>query len=237
MSVFGCRKNRPVFAIIGNAPIPVDYSEFIDNCELVLRINEGKNIGVHSGQKTDILCITNTGGPARRIIEGKSIWNSSYYNKLSEVWFPRDSEVHKKYLQTVELPYPATEFDNRADELVAANDLSRTTIRQFSGEFNEAVFKKLKDRARHPFICPSTGLLAIEYILSKARFDRYNKVLAGFTFEGWAGHPWELEQRIVWGYAGRRMDVKMIPGSSISYYLKAKWAYVRSLFEENKRKW
>jgi hypothetical protein len=43
---------------------------------------------------------------------------------------------------------------------------------------------------------PSTGLLAYEWITSRLTpMDRLD--IAGFTFEGWDGHPWEIERRVV----------------------------------------
>jgi hypothetical protein len=48
--------------------------------------------------------------------------------------------------------------------------------------------------------------LAIEYILSEARFADYEKVLLGFGFTGWAGHPWDAEKEIVMEYAATRTD-------------------------------
>ncbi len=223
-------------AIIGNAPLRKDLSGFIDACDLVLRFNEGKNHGANSGRKADILCIGNSGAPARRLINNRAIRNAFFYDSMSEVWFPRDSGIHKKYGQTAETESFLTVYDDLADELIASNELSGFTIRHFSGELNEIVFRKLKEQALQPFECPSTGFLAVEYILNEPRFVGYEKVLIGFSFQGYRGHPWKAEQRIVQGYSESRTDFKIIPASRIPFSWKGKMEALKLWIKGKKRK-
>ena len=45
------------------------------------------------------------------------------------------------------------------------------------------VFQLLLKRMSRPFLCPSTGFFAIEYILSKPEFDGCDKHAFGFGFQ------------------------------------------------------
>jgi len=224
---------RPCMAIIGNGPIRTDLSEFIDACDLVLRFNECKNYGIHSGRKIDILCINNTGAPAQRIVDGRMIRSASYYDSISEVWFPRNAEIHKKYAQAVEPPSPLIEFVDWTDELIVSNELAAVTTQRFSGEFYGMVFHKLKNKTPEPFVSPSTGFLAIEYVLSEPRFSEYEIILIGFSFQGWRGHPWKAEHRILQGYASGRPNFRIIPPAKMPFYRKGNMAALKSWLKEN----
>ena len=41
-------------------------------------------------------------------------------------------------------------------------------------------------------LMPSTGFLAVHYVLEA--MPDYRLCMVGFSFEGWPGHPWTLEQ-------------------------------------------
>ena len=225
---------RPSMAIIGNAPLQTDLSEFIDACDLVLRFNECRNYGIHSGRKIDILCINNTGAPARRIVDGTMIRSASYYNSISEVWFPRNAEIHRKYVQAVEPPSPLIEYVDWTEELIVSNELAGVTTRRFPGELYEMVFHKLKKKMLGPFVSPSTGFLAIEYVLSEPRFSGYEIILIGFSFQGWVGHPWKTEHKILRGYARSRPNFRIIPPAKTPFCWKEKMVAVTSWIKGTK---
>ena len=48
---------------------------------------------------------------------------------------------------------------------------------------------------------PSTGMIAYDWLLQRLKPDDYLTV-AGFTFEGWPGHPWEIERGLVLSVGG-----------------------------------
>jgi len=43
---------------------------------------------------------------------------------------------------------------------------------------------------------PSTGMIAYDWLLRKLKPNDHLTV-EGFTFEGWAGHPWEIERDLI----------------------------------------
>ena len=48
---------------------------------------------------------------------------------------------------------------------------------------------------------PSTGMIAYDWLLQRLKPDDHLTV-AGFTFEGWPGHPWEIERELVLSVGG-----------------------------------
>lgn len=205
------KPNHKKIAIVGNAPIQYDVSELIDSCDLVVRFNEYINYGKNSGQRADILCVCNTGLPARQISQRASISNAPFFSELSEIWFPRDEDVHLRHVQPFCLEIPLTEYVDRSDLLIESNKLSATQVLIFGPELNEKAYHILSSKAKWPFLCPSSGFLALEYILSESRFFDYDKFLFGFSFRGFKGHPWEAEKQMIMQYAKHRDDLYFIP--------------------------
>ena len=207
------RNGRPRLALVGNAPLRNDLAERIDACDLVVRCNEAKTLGGYSGTRTDVLCITNTGVPARRIIAERSVRKEPRFPGLSEVWFPRDSGTHLRYLRASGSDIPESEFDDCSDDLLEANDLDGVRVTRFSEESNEQVFDRLRRESRRGFICPSTGFLALWHILERPEYVSFGKFLFGFTFKFWEGHPAAAERRIVEELCSTRDDLHFTPVS------------------------
>lgn len=189
-------------AIVGSAKFSLDQSENIDKCDFVLRFNECKNFGYYCGERTDAICVTNTGIPADRIITSKSILRSKYYKSLSEVWFPRNCDVHSKH-------FPA-DYSDKTKRIMVSNNLTDKKIIRFGKAFNIFVFDLLKRHSSTAFKCPSTGIFGILYSLYDVRFSGYDKYIFGFRFQGSDWHPWESEKNIVMGLCHSRLDLHFV---------------------------
>lgn len=199
-------------AIVGNAPIQYDLSELIDSCDLVVRFNEYSTFGKNAGRKTNILCVCNTGGPAEKMSQNSLILNAPFYSSSLEVWFPRNERIHQAHISRYCPNFNRAKFyQDLSTMLATSNQLGSSQIVAFSADLNEQVFNKLIAKAKWPFVVPSTGFLTVEYILNETRFAEYDKILAGFSFRGWRGHPWEAEKTIVWDYDRTREDFCYIP--------------------------
>ncbi|MBK7806449.1 MAG: glycosyltransferase family 29 protein [Saprospiraceae bacterium] len=189
---------KPILALIGNAPLQKDFSSTIDSFDLVIRCNEAKTLGTNTGHKTNILCISNIGAPSKRIIAEKSVTKLLKFPELSEIWFPRNAESN---------------IDN-SKIIIEVNKLFDVRIKYFSKEMNERVFKKLAVFSDFDFVEPSTGILALCYILEQPEFDKYEKYLFGFTFEMWEGHPAKAERLLIKSFCENRNDLIFVPVSS-----------------------
>lgn len=192
--------------IIGNADVASDYSELVNSFDVAVRINLRKNHNtIHgtTGTKTDLLCYTPravylvmNNDEDLQLIEG-------YCNNVSRVWFLRPRRAY--WVNRIFL----SGFFFRKERLFF--DLSRAFMKRFKlkdsrTEFVEANFlnstiHKLWDmNFSSPRPWPSAGIMAIEKVLADEEFRHFEKYLLGFTFEGWEGHPWESEKKLVEGY-------------------------------------
>jgi hypothetical protein len=192
---------RKKIAIVGSAPIETDESTRIDSCDLVVRFNNCKVYGGNSGKKTDILCVNSGGIPVKMMIARKSIFQSQFYSLISEVWVPRVIKIHHDHMREINPQDPGLADEDLSAELIKSNKLDHLPVVRFSDEFNLRVFALLKQEARNPFRCPSTGFFAIQYVLDESRFANWDKLAFGFAFKGWNGHPFMAEKRIVLRYA------------------------------------
>ena len=208
----GSTPPRRRVALVGSAPLARDMSLLIDSCDIVIRCNEAKTLGGHAGSRTDVLCVTNTGSPAQRIIAEQSIRRSPRFPGLSEVWFPRESHVHLRALEASGFQISSSEFEDRSQDILTANGLGDDiAVTYFSADFNERIFASLKQKSADPFVCPSTGFMALCHLLERDDYETFDKLILGFTFQMWEGHPARAEQRFIRALCSRRPDLHWIP--------------------------
>lgn len=228
---------KPRLLILGNAPLRENLSEFIDSSDIVLRFNDAFYYGFNTGFKVDILCITNTGSSSLSIATNKEILRKRINEKVSEIWLPRDSAYHKQYIIENNIDYTLTEFNDYSQEIIESNHLNNKVIKNFSKEFNKTVFNKVINYNPSYFICPSTGIMALEYIISDERFSEFEKILVGFTFEGWKGHAWAEEQKIITSYIENRKDFKFLPTKTFKYDWIKKIVKAKTKITTRLKKW
>lgn len=194
-------------AIVGSAAIEKDESSQIDSCDLVVRFNNCKVYGGNSGKKLDILCINVGGAPACQMIAETTVLNSSFYSLISEIWIPIRVRVCQAHMMGLSVSDPRLGDRDLSDEIIKSNKLGHLPTVRFSMEFNIRVFVMLRERAAS-FVSPSTGFLAIQYVVDEPRFAEWDKLIFGFAFKGWKGHPFAAEEKLVMQYAAERQDVK-----------------------------
>lgn len=195
--------------IIGNANVADDYAAFVHSCDVVVRINLRKNHNtIHgtTGQKTDILCYTPRA--VHMVLNNDEDLEciKDYCKGVRRLWFLRPRHaylVNRTFLAGFILRKERL-FLDESRAFLKSFELKKTVPEFVGKDFLDAVIHKLC--ALNPSIkrpLPSAGILVIEKVLACADFDHYEKYLLGFTFEGWEGHPWELEKELVRGYLGK----------------------------------
>lgn len=187
--------------ILGNAPMQMDMSDYIDSSDLVVRFNECQNYGMGTGHKTDILCINNFGQPAEEWVKYKTISKLPFINQVSEIWFPRTESILEHRKTVPDRHFDQLRFRDLSADLIASNHLANKSIVRFSDTLNAEVLSALKRLSSEEFREPSTGILAIAHVLTAPTYSKLQKVILGFTFEGWKGHPWAGERALVESYA------------------------------------
>jgi hypothetical protein len=189
--------------LIGAAPCSIDYSPLINHADLVVRFNECKQFGGNVGTRTDILCISNMGSPARRYIAQRPMRGLEPL-RTAKIWFPRNTDVCLDHVSRMMEEDPGLrsawrdlDFRDYSAEITEANDLGHGGIERFSKELNARVFRSLERPGDLPFFAPSTGILAVARVLGDPAFADHRVHLVGFGFAGWTGHPWRAERAFV----------------------------------------
>jgi len=222
----------PKLIIVGSAPLDRDFSRFIENCDCVVRFNNCKNYGGFSGTRTDILFLSNSGDPAMHRTLAFLLQDRTpdqvqrempYVHKANTVWFvrPRNPELLEHLNSKIEdnVPMKAAEIGyNRhgrdlAGEITRSLKIPEDKIRIVSPAFHSDIWERLISLGPTEAVVPSTGIIGIETVLKDPMFKKYKqKFLLGFGWEGWIGHPWELEKKLVQKYLnqGLLLDARKI---------------------------
>jgi hypothetical protein len=217
-------KKQKKLIFVGSAPLPNDYSGFIDSCDCVVRFNDCKNYGGNSGIKTDILVLNNSGDPdTMRTLQfmlkprtGAEIARElPYLNQTKEIRFARPpvdflidfvkSEITEGSLKETELKSLRPGRDLAAEITAALNIPPEKTAPLPTPEFYTGVWKKLISFGPTDAYAPSTGTMGIEMILADPRFADYQKFITGFGWNLWNGHPAELERKLVINYSDQQV--------------------------------
>ena len=198
---------------VGNADLTRDHSSLVDSADFVVRFNIPRTYSSGSGTRFDIWVITNAGG-AKRFVKKRMFKDAVYKNQPDQLWFPRCVEVHKQLRER----YPVEESlivkkaeRDFADRIIRTNDLQQTNIVRFSEDVYWGCLEILSKATGRdaPVRIPSTGFLALYYVLYVLK--QRPVTLVGFTFEGWKGHPWAIEESLVIGWANEGL-VTCVPG-------------------------
>lgn len=180
--------------IIGNSDINVDYSTLINSADFVVRFNEARNYGSNSGIKCNALCLTNLHSPGRSFAKYQKVSKLTFIDKVDEIWFPRPSS----YLpfQFWIKPFNRVKY-HRADyrnHIIKRNSLENKTIFSFSEDIYSSCCCELGIERDSIKYFPSTGYLAIKYVLERFKKEDFSLDLIGFSFEGTSCHKWETEK-------------------------------------------
>ncbi|NOQ36762.1 MAG: hypothetical protein GQ569_12855 [Methylococcaceae bacterium] len=183
--------------IIGNAPIDTDYSKTVNSADFVIRFNEARNYHENNGTKTDALCINNLSDPARRFAKYKTIKKLPFIEEVKEIWFPRSIGFFPK--QFLIKPFRDNTFKrtNYKKHIISRNNLENKKIICFSSDLYIETCNELNIDPKSNNCVPSSGYLAIQYVLQRFQGLNANITLLGFTFMGADCHPWENEKNKV----------------------------------------
>jgi FkbM family methyltransferase len=218
------RKKRKTLIFVGSAPLPHDFSEFIDSCDCVVRFNNCKNYGGNSGTKTDILVLNNSGDPdtmqtLQFMLKPRTAEevarNLPYLNEANEIIFARppvDSLIDFVKTEVAEGPLKETELTalrpgrDLAAEIATAQQIPAGKIKPLpSPEFYIGVWKKLLAFGPTDAYAPSTGMMGVEILLADPRVSEYQKFITGFGGKLWKGHPQKLERQLTSLYSDQNV--------------------------------
>ena len=138
--------------VIGNAELLSNSTQFVDNSEVVIRINDCKNYTGLSGRKTDLVFVDNTGEPARRLAVNAPFQNQELFSHVDKFVFVRDIKVHRRFLLATEQERYLNLIDDHADEIVHHNEILSNRTDKLSKKFNLDVFRAIWQERKRRWI-------------------------------------------------------------------------------------
>jgi|GEM_PF-3369211 len=186
-------KEKKRVVLIGNAPIKTNrfnrnsLSGFIDNSDVVIRINSADNYSRGTGEKSDILGVINIGDPAIEFSYRREI-NKHVKEKISSVWFSRPLDLYNSSNILVE--------EDLSEYILSFQKLDHIPSHAISKEQYQYISKRVSPANGGNMVDPSSGFCFLHMMLSTEELKGLKKVLVGFSWEGWTGHNWSLEKEI-----------------------------------------
>lgn len=192
--------------VVGNGDIPEGVAGTVDAGDLVFRFNECRSFGP-GGSRTDVVAICSTGRPARRMIASPLWRDSRAVQEASAIWSVRDPQKFAELRTVLALSHP--ELEDFCDDL--SQDFEAFATERGKAHYvvpramHEAADSALLDHDPDPYVVPSSGLIVITELLNNPAYAADSISIAGFSHEGWDGHPFSAERRLVEAYvaAGR----------------------------------
>ncbi|MFB9912205.1 Urease operon accessory protein [Rhizobium paknamense] len=205
--------------IVGNGDVAADAAPVIDACDMVIRFNGCRNFGP-AGRRTDVIALCNTGRPAKAML-GDAEWRESEAVKAAHaLWMVRDPAKFESLREGILANHP--ELDDFCDDYTdgfaafcAAEGKQHVVI---DGGVHEKADADLRAHDPDLRVVPSSGMIVITHLLTEPAYRQDDIVLTGFSHEGWDGHPFAAEKRLIDAYiAEGRLSRLGPPHSSTSH--------------------
>jgi hypothetical protein len=213
--------------IVGNGEIPEGAAAVIDCADLVIRFNDCRSVGA-GGTRTDIIAVCNTGRPPRQMLSSQTWRQSPPVSQAKAIWSVRHPEKFAEMRQPLLALYP--ELDDFCDDYSGeirrfAEETGKTHL-TVARDVYERLDKSLLAYSPAPYVCPSSGLLAIAHVLEAAEFSDDQLFILGFGHQGWHGHPFDAERRLIDAFEA---DGKLTRISQISIFSASEGASFHAL--------
>ncbi len=182
--------------IVGNGEVLPGAAGLIDSSDLVIRFNDCRTYG-EAGEKTDVVAICNTGRPGKARLASADWASHPAVQQAGAIWSVRDPAKFTALRGVLAVSHP--ELDDFCDDYTA--DFARLCVclgkkhSVISRAVHEAVDTQLQAFAPEPYVVPSSGLIVIAFVLESFRDAEIS--IAGFGHEGWEGHPFAAERKLV----------------------------------------
>lgn len=191
--------------IVGNAKVDKDCTAEINAADLVVRFNKLDNYNKGTGTKIDLWVQASNKFLINRSIEEPASITGNTGIPVKEIISQTQSLI---FAIPPLLPIHSTTQYSMFQRLLRDDKTERVeSIYRFLEHFNseQHPFRILEfpdkyvnelapDLWRLNWTCPSNGYLMVRTLIDDLSFYKYRKILVGFNWEGWDGHPWILEK-------------------------------------------
>jgi hypothetical protein len=185
-------------AVVANSVFPRDYSREIDESDVVVRFNRCESMTGNSGRKTTVLVLCNTGKSGLFFTQKHILDAIPCFADVRKIWLPRNPGVYAARKSGFRLFDRSQRVGCTDHSARIAAMMGKRGIAIFDSEIHEAVEAKLgaKDGSM-----PSTGILTIEFLLSRVVRAGDEIALYGFSHRGIRAHDWNCEKLLIDRYA------------------------------------
>lgn len=185
-------------AVVGNGEIAAGSAQQIDACDMVVRFNLCRSYGA-GGVKSDVIALCNTGRPAKHMLSSVDWLSHPAVQKAGEIWSVRSADKFNEMRPEVLSRHPELDdfFEDFTPEIASLAARFGKSHRVIDRALHEAVDVHLAKLTGEPYVCPSSGLVALVHILKKVKGPGDEVLIAGFGHQGWALHPFEAEKRLI----------------------------------------
>ncbi|MDP1666515.1 MAG: glycosyltransferase family 29 protein [Methylobacter sp.] len=188
-----------IIAIVGNATVETDLSDEINSADLVVRFNVAtkNNFNINTGVKTDVLCVCNSSAPGRAYAKYRRLATLPFINEVNEIWFPRPTSNPAR--QVWFKPWSRQTFrqTDYSKFIVSRNGLKNKKIVYFGDDLFHDCCHMLDIAKDCSLYGPSSGFLALQYVLQQFDLTEHQLLMIGFTFSGSETHRWQKEKEEV----------------------------------------
>ncbi len=184
--------------IMGNGTPERDVRAEVDGADLVVRFNGCRNFGGASGTRSDIVAVCNTGEPARAMLAGG--WSDlPAVRAATAVWGVRspDAFARRRAGVLARRPDLSDFFEDRTDDFASFARSAGKGFLLFGPAVLDRLDADLAPLTDGDYVVPSSGLMAIDHVLNAVAAPGDDVAIAGFGHEGWSGHPFAAERRLV----------------------------------------
>lgn len=204
-------------AIVGNGEFPPGTARLIDRSDIVIRFNDCRSLGL-GGTRTDVVAVCNTGRPGREMTEGAEWRESDGVRQAAAIWSVRDPAKFAEMEPDIRARWPeltdfCVDYTAAFAAIARAGGKSHVVIHR---EVHERLDVALEAYKPEPYVCPSTGLVAIAHVLETVSGEDDEVAIAGFGHQGWSGHPFSAEKQLVETLAVARRLKRISPTSIFS---------------------
>lgn len=195
---------RERIVIVGNGPVPEGAAAAMAQADRVVRFNDCRSF--RAGERSDVVAVCNTGRPARAMLDGGAWAHHPAVVAARDIWCVRDPAFFAALRAPLAISHP--ELDDFCEDGTPGFEAfalaSAKGFRVLDASLHSRVVAALAPYApAGSYVVPSSGLIVIAALLEDA--PEADLALTGFTHQGWDGHPFAAEARLVesWCRAGR----------------------------------
>lgn len=185
-----------LFMVVGNGDIGPQARAAISDAHAVMRFNDCRSAG-EDAARTDIVVVCNTGRPGKKMLEEPQWREHPSVRAAQAIWCVRDPAKFAEMRVPLSIDHP--ELDDFCDDytggfrVFAENE--GKAFRVIPRQVHDRLDRALSAFSPAPYVVPSTGLVAIADLINNHLDPEDHIGLAGFSHQGWDGHPWDAERQ------------------------------------------